>query len=135
MAEADTTPALYAVMGRPVAHSRSPAIHKLFAKQLGHQIEYSAIEVAPGEFPQAVEQFRAGGGKGLNGTGPFKQESFALTDNVSERARLAGAVNTLKFETDGAIFGDNTDGAGLGHHITKNLGGGLKGREILGMGA
>ena len=135
MAEADTTPALYAVMGSPVAHSRSPAIHRLFAKQFGHQIEYSAIEVAPGEFPQAVEQFRAGGGKGLNVTVPYKQEAFALTDNVSERARLAGAVNTLKFETDGAIFGDNTDGAGLVHDLTRNLGVALKGRKILVLGA
>jgi shikimate dehydrogenase len=122
-------------MGDPVAHSKSPAIHKQFAHQFRHNIEYTAIQVDPGGFAQAVEQFRSGGGKGINVTVPFKLDAFRLANNLSERARLAGAVNTLRFEPDGAIFGDNTDGAGLVHDLTINLGVNLRGKQILVLGA
>jgi shikimate dehydrogenase len=134
-AEKETTPARYAVMGNPVAQSKSPVIHKLFAHQFGHEIEYTALWVDLDGFHEAVEQFRAEGGKGLNVTVPFKPDAFRVADNLSDRARLAGAVNTLRFEPDGKIFGDNTDGTGLVHDLTKNLGIHLRGRKILVLGA
>lgn len=135
MAEKQTTPARYAVMGNPVAHSKSPVIHQQFAHQFGHDIEYTALWVDLDGFPEAVQQFRAEGGKGLNVTVPFKLEAFRLADNLSDRARLAGAVNTLRFEPDGKIFGDNTDGTGLVHDLTKNLDVHLRDRKILVLGA
>ncbi len=128
-------PMRYAVMGNPVNHSKSPRLHMMFAHQFAHRIEYIAIQVDPGGFAQAVDQFRANGGLGLNITVPFKQEAFHLADNMSERAQLAGAVNTLKFEADGRVFGDNTDGAGLVHDLTHNLGITLKNKHILVLGA
>ena len=134
-AEKDTTPARYAVMGNPVAHSKSPAIHKLFAHQFGHNIEYTALWVDTDGFADAAEQFRAEGGKGFNVTVPFKLEAFKLADNLSDRAKLAGAVNTIRFEPDGKIFGDNTDGTGLVHDLTKNLNVQLRGKKILVLGA
>ena len=133
--EKETTPARYAVMGNPVAHSKSPAIHKLFAHQFGHNIEYTALWVDTDGFAEAVGQFRAEGGKGFNVTVPFKLEAFKLADNLSERAKLAGAVNTIRFEPDGKIFGDNTDGTGLVHDLTKNLNVHLRGKKILVLGA
>lgn len=135
MVENNTIPARYAVMGNPVAHSKSPRIHQMFAHQLGHQIEYTAIWVDTDGFAQAVQQFRTEGGRGLNVTVPFKPEAFRLADQLSDRARLAGAVNTLRFEPDGKIFGDNTDGAGLVHDIEINLDIQLRGRQILILGA
>lgn len=134
-AEKDTTPARYVVMGNPVAHSKSPAIHKQFAHQFGHNIEYTALWVDTDGFAEAVEQFRAEGGKGFNITVPFKLEAFKLADNLSDRAKLAGAVNTIRFEPDGKIFGDNTDGTGLVHDLTKNLNVHLRGEKILVLGA
>lgn len=125
----------YAVMGNPVAHSKSPRIHAMFAQQLKQRIEYTAIQVDEGGFPQAVDQFRANGGKGLNVTVPFKQEAFYLADHLSERAKIAQAVNTLRFEADGKVFGDNTDGAGLVHDLERNLRVQLKGKRVLILGA
>jgi shikimate dehydrogenase len=125
----------YAVMGNPVAHSKSPLIHRQFARQFGHRIEYTAIQVDPGGFAQAVAQFHAQGGRGLNVTLPFKIEAFRLCDHSSERARQAEAVNTIKFEPDGRLFGDNTDGAGLVHDIELNLGLSLRGKRLLVLGA
>ncbi len=132
---ASASPDRYAVMGNPVAHSKSPAIHKLFAHQFGHNVEYTAIQVDPGGFAQAVEQFRAAAGKGLNVTVPFKPDAFRLADYLSDRATLAEAVNTLKFEADGRVFGDNTDGAGIVHDIEMNLGIPLRDKTILILGA
>ena len=134
-ADKNTTPARYAVMGNPVAHSKSPVIHKLFAHQFGHDIEYTALWVDTDGFADTVEQFRAEGGKGCNVTVPFKLEAFKLADNLSDRAKLAGAVNTVRFEPDGKIFGDNTDGTGLVHDLTKNLNVPLRGKKILVLGA
>ena len=128
-------PSRYAVMGDPVAHSKSPRIHAMFANQFKHNIEYLAIQVDAGGFAQAVEQFRANRGAGLNVTVPYKQEAHALADYLSERAQLAGAVNTLKFDADGRLFGDNTDGAGLTHDLTRNLGLHLRDKRILLLGA
>lgn len=139
MAEANDTEGgqteRYAVMGHPVAHSKSPFIHRQFAHQFGHRIEYTAIDVEPADFARAVEQFRAQGGKGLNITLPFKLEAVRLCDHLSERARQAGAVNTLKFEPDGRLFGDNTDGTGLVHDIEINLGVALRDKQLLLLGA
>jgi len=123
----------YAVMGNPIAHSKSPRIHRLFAEQTGEPVHYQAIQVDPGGFSQAVGNFDANGGKGLNITVPFKQEAWELVTERSERAERAGAVNTIKF-VDGKIFGDNTDGVGLvndllNHQIA------IKDKRVLLMGA
>lgn len=123
----------YAVMGHPVAHSQSPRIHAAFAQQCGIRLAYTAIQVDPGGFAQAVDQFRANGGSGLNVTVPFKREACALAQQLSARARLAGAVNTLTFAHDG-IVGDNTDGAGLMRDL-ENLHITLANKRILIVGA
>ena len=112
----------YAVMGNPVAHSKSPAIHAAFARQTDQLLTYSAIQVDPGGFPQAVGNFQASGGKGLNITIPFKREAWQFVDERSERAEQAGAVNTLLFREDGVIYGDNTDGVGFIRDFTCNHG-------------
>lgn len=126
---------LYAVMGNPVSHSRSPAIHAQFGAQCGVALEYRAIQVDPGGFEQAVGNFRAAGGLGLNVTVPFKVDAWRLADFHSERADLARAVNTLKFENDGRTYGDNTDGAGLVRDLEVNLGRTLAGARVLVLGA
>ncbi len=125
----------YAVMGNPIAHSKSPQIHSLFAKQTRQNIRYRAIQVDPGGFEQAVGNFFASGGKGLNITVPFKQEAWKLADELSERAHLAGAVNTLKPESNDRLLGDNTDGIGLVRDLTDNLKINLRDKKILLIGA
>ena len=124
----------YAVMGNPIAHSKSPRIHSLFAAQTGEPVHYTAIQVDPGGFTQAVGNFVASGGKGLNITVPFKQEAWQLVDRRSERAERAGAVNTIKID-DGHLYGDNTDGIGLVKDLIRNNGIELKHKRILLMGA
>jgi shikimate dehydrogenase len=131
----DRNPDEYAVMGNPVSHSKSPQIHTLFAEQTGQHIRYRAIQVDPGGFEQAVGNFFAAGGKGLNITVPFKQEAWQLTNQCSERAQLAGAVNTLKPLPNNELFGDNTDGIGLVRDLTDNLGITLKDQRLLLIGA
>lgn len=135
MSGQDISRELYAVMGNPVRHSKSPAIHSRFAQQCGIAMEYRAVEVELGGFEQAVWEFRSAGGKGLNVTVPFKLEAFELADRRSARAELAGAVNTLKLETDGTLYGDNTDGVGLVRDLAANCGVTLKGRRVLVLGA
>ena len=124
----------YAVMGNPISHSKSPSIHSLFAEQTQQAITYTAMHVDLGGFSQAVGNFAAAGGKGLNITVPFKQEAWALVNERSERAERAGAVNTIKIEND-QLYGDNTDGIGLVHDLIQNNGIDLKGKNILLMGA
>lgn len=124
----------YAVMGNPIVHSRSPRIHSLFALQTQQRMEYTAIQVDVGGFVQAVGNFNASGGKGLNVTVPFKQEAFALMDTCTARAQRAGAVNTIKFEKK-ILFGDNTDGVGLVRDLMVNHQIDLQGKTILLMGA
>jgi len=103
----------YAVFGNPIGHSKSPFIHTLFARQTNQSMNYSA-ELAPVDgFNQAASAFFAEGGRGCNVTVPFKEEAYQFADRLTERAELAGAVNTLKKLDDGIILGDNTDGAGL----------------------
>lgn len=124
----------YAVIGNPVAHSKSPQIHAAFARQTSQLIEYNRLYCEVGLFPETVQAFRAGGGKGLNVTVPFKHEAFALATRRSARAEQAGAVNTLSFHDD-EIDGDNTDGVGLTRDIVANLGFTLHGTALLLLGA
>lgn len=124
----------YAVFGNPIAHSKSPRIHAEFARQTGQDMTYSARLAPLDGFAESVLAFRAEGGRGANVTVPFKEQAFALASRLSERARMAGAVNTLLFEPDG-LYGDNTDGAGLVRDLTLNLGLNLAGRRVLLMGA
>lgn len=125
----------YAVMGNPVSHSKSPFIHAAFARQCGHKISYDAIQVDAGGFTQALGNFQAAGGKGVNITVPFKQEAFALCNEVSLRAQQAKAVNTITFRADGTRYGDNTDGVGLVRDILHNHGGVMAQQRILLLGA
>jgi shikimate dehydrogenase len=125
----------YAVMGNPIAHSKSPRIHTLFAAQTGQDLTYEAILVEPGGLADAVAGFLAGGGRGLNITVPFKEEAWKLAASRSDRAERAGAVNTLVLNTDGRHFGDNTDGIGLVRDLTVNHGAAIAGRRILLVGA
>ncbi|HED40006.1 MAG TPA: shikimate dehydrogenase [Chromatiales bacterium] len=131
----DAEPDRYAVMGNPISHSKSPQIHAAFASQTEQRLTYSAIQVDVGGFEQAVGNFRASGGKGLNITVPFKQEAWALVDERSERAVQAGAVNTVSFDDDGRSIGDNTDGIGLVRDLMENHGIELCGARILLLGA
>lgn len=124
----------YAVIGNPVAHSKSPRIHAEFARQTGEDIVYEAVFAAPDEFEAVVERFRAAGGRGMNVTLPFKHRAYDLASQRSPRAEAAQAVNTLSFGA-GAIAGDNTDGVGLVRDLVQNLGCPLHGRRILLMGA
>lgn len=124
----------YAVVGNPIAHSKSPRIHALFAAQTAQEMRYEALLAPLDGFAEAVRAFVAAGGRGLNVTVPFKEVAFRLADRLSPRARAAGAVNTLAFGDDG-IFGDNTDGAGLTRDILANLGYAIRGRRILILGA
>ena len=106
----------YCVMGNPVEHSKSPWIHARFAQLTGQDLQYGKRLVALGGFAQAVREFRAQGGKGCNVTVPFKFESPALATQLTPRAQLAQAGNTLRFDGD-AVLGDNTDGVGLVNDI------------------
>lgn len=103
----------YAVFGNPIAHSKSPLIHAMFARQTGIEHTYGRVCAPLYAFPRAITDFFAAGGKGCNVTLPFKQQAWELADTLSERAALSGAVNTLKKNADGTLFGDNTDGIGL----------------------
>lgn len=125
----------YAVIGNPIAHSKSPLIHAEFARQTGQDIAYAAMLAPLDNFAGTVKQFQAEGGKGLNVTVPFKQEAWNIVNHLTNRAMDAEAVNTLKFLEDGSILGDNTDGVGLVQDITHNLDFELKGKRILLMGA
>ena len=124
----------YAVIGNPIAHSKSPQIHKMFAVQTGQNIGYEAILSPLDGFAATVERLRKEGYKGCNVTVPFKFEAFKLAiQNLTDRAKGAQAVNTLKFEGD-SIYGDNTDGAGLICDIEQNLGIPLQDKRVLLMG-
>jgi shikimate dehydrogenase len=124
----------YCVFGNPIAHSKSPRIHTLFARQAGQDMSYEAILAPIDGFAAAVRDFAAAGGRGANVTVPFKEEACRLADSLTPRAQAAGAVNTLTFE-NGHIHGDNTDGAGLVRDIAHNLAFPIAGRRILLLGA
>lgn len=101
------------MFGNPINQSKSPFIHRQFAKSLGEQLEYDAILAPVDGFADSWQQFVAAGGKGGNVTVPFKEQAYQLADVLSERARQAGAVNTLYIDSEGKLCGDNTDGLGL----------------------
>ena len=124
----------YAVVGNPVEHSRSPAIHAMFAEQTGQTLSYERLLAPLDGFEATLKAFVSAGAKGCNITVPFKFDAFALATVRTERAQLGGAVNTLRFDESGWV-GDNTDGAGLVNDIQKNAGRSLAGLQVLLVGA
>ncbi|NKN32845.1 shikimate dehydrogenase [Marichromatium bheemlicum] len=128
-------PHRYAVIGNPIAHSQSPVIHAAFAEQCGEVIDYGRILGDRHDFAADVQRFFAQGGLGLNVTLPFKEQAWALVDERSERAEVAGAVNTLIVLPDGRLRGDNTDGIGLVRDLADNHGFTFAGARVLLLGA
>lgn len=124
----------YAVLGHPIGHSKSPLIHSLFAQATAQDMGYTAIETPLDGFADTVTGFRAAGGRGLNVSLPFKLQAFEIATHPSERARLAGAANCLKFEGE-RILADNFDGVGLVNDLQRNLGCLLKDKRVLLLGA
>ena len=131
---ATAAPARLAVFGHPVAHSLSPRIHAAFGRDTGIALEYVAIDAAPDRFADALAAFAAAGGRGANVTLPLKTAAFALAATSSDRARRAGAVNTLVRDGDG-WHGDNTDGEGLVRDLADRHGIDLRERRTLLLGA
>ncbi len=127
-------PDRYAVIGHPIAHSRSPRIHAAFAAATGQRLAYDRIDAAPEAFEGVVRDFFDSGGRGLNVTLPHKEAATRLADRLTVRARLAGAVNTLARQPDGSLLGDNTDGAGLMADLAR-LGIPVQGARVLVLGA
>jgi len=123
----------YAVIGNPIAHSKSPQIHRIFARQTGQDISYEAVLSTLDGFAATVERLREDGYKGCNVTVPFKHEAWKLGESTG-RAINAESANTLVFK-NGKIIGDNTDGLGLVRDIENNLNIPLKGKKILLIGA
>lgn len=128
-------PDRYAVIGHPIAHSRSPQIHALFAQQTGQHISYGALDIAPPELAARLREFFDAGGRGLNVTVPHKQAVVALVGALSARARTAGAANTILRDAGGALLADNTDGVGLVRDLTHNLAIAVRGKRLLLLGA
>lgn len=124
----------YAVFGNPISHSKSPLIHKLFAQQTKQTIEYGRQEPAADQFIPAIKAFFAQGYLGANVTAPFKLDAFRFADELTPRAKMAAAVNTLSKRKDGTVLGDNTDGEGLVQDLQR-LWGGLAGKRLLLIGA
>lgn len=125
----------YAVIGNPVAHSKSPFIHASFARQTGQHLTYGLLLGRRDDFAGSVRDFVAAGGRGLNVTVPFKQQACALLGDLTPRAAAAGAVNTILVQDGGRLRGDNTDGVGLVRDLEQNLGLELRGRRVLLVGA
>jgi shikimate dehydrogenase len=127
-------PDQYGVVGHPVAHSRSPFIHGLFARQTGQDLVYRLYDVKADAFREDVGRFFRNGGCGLNVTVPHKAAAAKFADELSARALRAGAANVLMRRGE-RVLGDNTDGAGLVRDLTRNLGIDLHGQRILLLGA
>ena len=129
-------PDRYAVIGHPIAHSKSPLIHGLFAQATAQDMTYEAIDggAEPGGFERAVQAFRAAGGRGMNVTLPFKLAALQMANEATDNARLAGAANTLRLD-GGRIEAHNTDGIGLVRDIERTVGVPLRGRRVLLVGA
>ena len=125
----------YVLFGHPVSHSWSPFIHGLFARQFGHSIEYRLADVEAEHFRRAALEFFSGGGRGANVTVPHKLAAAEIANQLTARAKRAGAVNTLALRDGNMLLGDNTDGAGLVTDLTANLGIVLKRRRVLVLGA
>lgn len=125
----------YAVFGNPIAHSKSPLLHKAFADETRQELIYTAELVDVEEFSTTTSRFFSDGGKGLNITVPFKGDAFSYAKKLTPRAQRAGAVNTLFLDDEHNIVGDNTDGVGLVNDITKNQQWLIKGKKLLIVGA
>jgi shikimate dehydrogenase len=125
----------YAVIGNPIAHSKSPLIHAQFAKETEQELEYTALFSPVASFSETVETFRNNGGRGLNVTVPFKLEAWKFADELNDAATYAEAVNTLSFTEDGKVLGANTDGIGLVRDLQDNNGIMLAGKRVLILGA
>jgi shikimate dehydrogenase len=124
-----------AVFGSPISHSRSPEIHRSFARQCGLEVDYRAIEANAETFPLLLEDFAAGGGRGCNVTVPLKHEAWKLAQKSSDSSSQARAANTLLFKTEKDWFADNTDGRGLIRDLVANLDHQLPGSRICIIGA
>lgn len=124
----------YAVIGNPIAHSKSPVIHHAFAELTHQDIQYDRILAPLDGFAETLRGLISHGFKGANVTVPFKLEAFKMANRLTERAQDAGAVNTLIFDNEG-IIGDNTDGVGLVRDITHNIGISFTGKRVLLIGA
>jgi shikimate dehydrogenase len=129
-----SAPDKYAVVGHPIAHSRSPEIHERFARQTKQRLTYERIEVPLEAFEERALALRDAGYRGLNVTVPFKVDAAKLADELLPRARLAGAVNTLRFDGD-TIVGDNTDGVGFVRDVRERLGFSFAESSVLVLGA
>ena len=125
----------FAIFGHPIAHSLSPRIHAAFAKQTGIEMDYVAIDITADGFAQTLQQFAERGGRGANITVPHKKSALAMCGSLSERARRAGAVNTLLHIGERGWRGDNTDGAGLVRDLTDRQQHDLRERRALLLGA
>lgn len=125
----------HAVIGHPIAHSRSPRIHARFGQLTGRALRYEAVEAPLDGFAATLQRLRQNGLLGCNVTLPFKPEALALADDASERARRAGAANTLGWTHDGRLWADNTDGAGLCQDLTARAHFPIAGRHLLVLGA
>ncbi len=124
----------YAVFGNPLSHTKSPFIHAEFARQLGDDLSYEAIEAPRDGFEAAVRSFVAAGGKGFNVTVPFKVDAARLADEAHEAVVICGASNCVKVE-DGRLVAENFDGVGLVRDIVDNLGVALADARVLFAGA
>lgn len=124
----------YAVIGHPIAHSKSPLIHQAFAKQFNKTIAYERVLAPLDGFAATLQALRDAGYLGANVTVPFKFEAFDACDTLTVRAETAGAVNTLSFSTS-LVTGDNTDGVGLVSDIERHHGRTLAGKSVLLLGA
>ena len=125
----------YGVIGHPIAHSKSPIIHRQFAEQTGQDLDYTAFDIAPEDLATELKRLVDEGLKGLNVTVPHKSTVAELLDDMSDRARQAGAVNTISIDDEGRLSGENTDGVGLVLDLQENLEIGLEGLQILVLGA
>lgn len=128
-------PDRYAVLGNPIAHSRSPQIHTAFARQTAQDMTYGAILVEPGALEETIQTFQSQGGKGLNITLPYKHAAWQLVPQCSPRAQRARAINTVTMTEDGSLTGENTDGTGLVRDLLQNHGGQIAGQRVLLLGA
>lgn len=124
----------YALIGFPLGHSKSPVLHAEFARATGQELTYEAIEAPADGFRATVDRFRRAGGRGINVTLPFKLEALSYATDPTERARLAGAANCMKFDGD-RVLAENFDGLGLVNDIEVNLGYPLRARRVLLLGA
>lgn len=125
----------YAVIGNPVAHSRSPWIHGRFAELTGQALQYGRVLAPLEAFAATTQRFFDDGGCGCNITVPFKFDAAALAAQATPRAALAGAANLLHRAEDGRLRADNTDGAGLVADITTHAKTPLAGTRVLLVGA